>query len=380
MKMEIDAEWSLFNIRRNLEWEKCSFYITRDKQQEFAKCVVKQGEYPIYNFLIHLFHVKGTLDINKDVFNTDSKAGNLINEFMKNLDLENVLDYLKKNSFEFYPVMEIYYNSLMSRLDVNNESYFRNFKELLMKNLHLFSRAAKHSLFLDMQNCCTTRIKHGNLNVNMESRKEVFEINKYILKEGLEKFDEFEERHYIQLAFFRNVVVSAGVVGEIDWLENFLNKYIIELAPEHRKNLYNYGMAYVCFERGKFEKSLELITRVEYEYFYFRVEVKTVQLRIFYELNLFEQANSLVDTFKHFLSKNKSLSPLYRKRNSIFLNYYIQLFKYKRGDHSISLKRIESEMSTITFECKSWTLRKLSELEENVTKNETRLRGQAANC
>ncbi len=365
IESETDSEQDRYKLREKLLSEKNDFLLDRDRQKETSENLHLQSKYFTYSIITDILKLKLDLDVNQSVFNTDFKI-DLFREFINNLDLKNIMEYIKLNSSEFHAVSAIYYNCLMAKTDVNNETYYKDFKDLLFNNIQLFSRAEKHTLFNHMISCCWRQNRHGNLKVNLNSNKELFELHKYLLENNMYKND---NTGFIELVFFRNIVMNALNAREIDWLENFLNKYVDELAPEQRKNMYNYGMAIVCFERNEFEKSLEFISAVEYEYFYFKVDVKTWQLRIYYELNLFEQVTSLVDTFKHFLSKNKSLSPEFRKPIDEFLKYYIQLFKIKNGDDSFSLKQIESEVSNIpNLSHKGWILRKIIELEKTAAK------------
>ena len=86
-------------------------------------------------------------------------------------------------------------------------------------------------------------------------------------------------------------------------------------------------------------------------------------LLIYYELSLMEQAYSLIDTYKHFLAKNKNLSTLFKKNNLDFLNYYIKLIKFKNESEVIDLDRMKKEISARgKLIHKGWLLRKIEEL------------------
>ena len=157
--------------------------------------------------------------------------------------------------------------------------------------------------------------------------------------------------------------MSALNLKEYDWLEKFTKKYYSELAPEYRENMYNYSLAVLNFNRGKYEESLKLFSNIKYDYFYLKVDIKNWMLLIYYELNLNEQAYSLIDTYKHFLAKNKNLSEVFRINNLDFLNCYVLLMKCKSNKDHIMLKKIYNDITSRgKFIHKGWLLKKTEEL------------------
>ncbi len=348
----------LFRLLIDLESEKINFYISKDRQQESSEAILKKGEYLLFYFLVEILKARKDLLINKIVFNADFEI-NLVEEFVNNFKFEKILYYLKENSFKFYPIVAIYYYSFMAQLNFKDESY-KNLKKLLEENINLFNQGEKYNLYRTLESCCWEKVRSGDKSFG----NKLFEIYKYILKEGLNKY---EDKSYFRIDYFRNMVINGLNIKEFEWTEKFIIQYVNELAPEHRENMYNFCAALIHFEKGNFEKSLEFITNVSYEYFYLKVDVKNLLLKVYYELNLFEQANSLIDSYKHFLSKNKTLSEVFKTINGAFLNFYIRLIKIKTGDDSVSIKELKTELSKIPHLAhKRWTLEKVDELESGI--------------
>ncbi|HMQ78046.1 MAG TPA: hypothetical protein PKE39_05380 [Ignavibacteria bacterium] len=358
---EFDSESSPFLLYMLLQKENCNFLLDREYQQKTSDVLLKQTEYLLLYFLSEFFMNRAHYKTNEYVYNAQYE-GTILNIVMNNFDFEPVMEFFRNNSPEYYPVIAIYYNSMMAQLDIENDLYFKNFRELLENNSELFNREELGNLFVDLEACCWKRLNNNITELKREFyRKELFDIYKNVLKLGLHKY----EHDYMRIHRFRNIVMAALNLKEYDWLENFTKKYHKQLAPENRDNMYNYTLAVLDFNRGRFEEALKLFSKIKYDYFYLKVDVKNWMLLIYYELNLYEQANSLIDTYKHFLAKNKNLSALFKKNNLDFLNVYIKLISFKNGNEAVSLKNITNEVSAHgKFIHKGWLLKKIEEFKK----------------
>ncbi|MCB0729253.1 MAG: hypothetical protein KDD00_17450, partial [Ignavibacteriae bacterium] len=149
--------------------------------------------------------------------------------------------------------------------------------------------------------------------------------------------------------------------GELDWAENFVNDHIKEMHSEYQENMKFYSMAIIHFEKGEFEKSLENITKVKYDFFLFKMDVKITMFKIYFELELYDQAYSIIDTLKHYISNSRDLSDIMKHRGSNFAKYGTKLLNEKTRDHDadpgLLIEMISSEKH---LGSKSWFLKKLS--------------------
>ena len=86
-------------------------------------------------------------------------------------------------------------------------------------------------------------------------------------------------------------------------------------------------------------------------------------LQVYYEMNNFEPAISLLDSYKHFLKSDRTITEFYKKVNSDFLKYYTKLLKVKMGEKGSTadeLKRLV--LSSDDFSNKDWINKKIDEL------------------
>ena len=92
------------------------------------------------------------------------------------------------------------------------------------------------------------------------------------------------------------------------------------------------------------------------------MDIKSWTLKNYYELEYFEQAFSLIDSYKHFLTKNKSLSDHFRERHMNFLKFSEELFKIKSRINVKPDAGIKKHLdNTVNIVHKEWLSEKISE-------------------
>ena len=94
--------YSYFLNRFNIESAKVNYLIASDKQDRTGNAKAKQGEY-----LVDFMHVNGLnilkeLQELKEVLNVKYKF-NLIEIFLNNLNVDNVINELKLNEYKYHP-------------------------------------------------------------------------------------------------------------------------------------------------------------------------------------------------------------------------------------------------------------------------------------
>lgn len=59
--------------------------------------------------------------------------------------------------------------------------------------------------------------------------------------------------------------------------------------------------------------------------------------KIYYELERYDKAMEVIDSYRHFPAKNKSVSDTFRKYSNEFVKYYAELLKVKEKKAKISI-------------------------------------------
>jgi hypothetical protein len=161
---------------------------------------------------------------------------------------------------------------------------------------------------------------------------------------------------------FRNIIINALKLGEYDWTERFIKQYFPKLPAGSRENMYNFSYSLLNFEKKNFEDALNYITKVKYDTFVFKFDIKVLMLKIYHELNYTEQEISMLDTFRHFIIENASISEFIKYIHLNFIRFLHEIIKVKNGNKEINPNRLKKEIINSSVRNKEWLLEKTAEL------------------
>lgn len=279
----------------------------------------------------------------------------LMNNVIECLDPEKLVLEMKKNNDRFYPYVLIFYMIYKMNKYKDRREYFYELKNLLIEHKDLFGQSENYMFWNMLLSYC---------NLNRISKIEYFIIYDHMLGNNIYKKSSEEDFHIV---LFRNIIFVMTIAGKFEWLENFIEKYSKELHIDHRENMYNFSYAHVNFAKGNFEAALEYISKVSYDVFIFKMDVRVLLLKIYYELSYFEQAYSLIDSTLHFLKDTSEFSDFHKIPYRAFVQHLKEILKLKFPEktdpHSISFleKKIEGE-STYNAGQTEWLLLKIKDM------------------
>ena len=246
----------------------------------------------------------------------------------------------------------LYFNMLML-IKTDEEKYYDdliNSSEQFRPNL---SDADAYNTAIVLIQYCHKKVLKGN----SEFRYKQFEITKGILK------DNIIPPGFIEPYFFTNIIRNATAIQECDWAENFLYEYRHKLKPEIATEICDYSFAMIEITRGNFERSLTHLSKINIERSNMKLDIKNLQIVIYYELNYAEELISLTDAFKHYLRREKTLPELSVQNNLKFLGFVSDLVKVRLNKNSKTAYLLNKQISESEyFGSKEWLLRKSEDL------------------
>lgn len=257
------------------------------------------------------------------IYNLETRY-NLTENLLKHLNIHELIKDMKINNDRFYPYIFTYY--LIYRLNTEkSKTVYFELKDHVDKNAHIFGKDELYVLRSILLTFCSIMAagKEGK-----QFMREQFELNDGNLKLGFYKRGDNEDFHVV---LFRNMVINSGMIGETEWLENFIEKYSPELPEDHRENMINFSRAYLHLSKKEYGKALEYFAMIRLNLFIFKIDVRIFQLRIYYELEHFDQAHSLLDATAHFLNDTEEASPILMDSTRNFIKYFRILLKIKRS-------------------------------------------------
>ncbi len=336
------------------------FYLHKNKFNDSVPCRLSHAEYSIVSFYIYYFkRLKDTIIL--PLFYNIPFNNSPITAIEASIDFEKNIKLLKEENYPLLWLIEIYYNiykALLHHKWPESEDYYRKYKSLFLYNIEKFSRAEKCYIFDAMATYCVMRDPE-----NRAFTKECVEVYKLMLDENAYSASENEP---MGASMYGNIMLWALDSCEYDWLEEFIEKYSVKLADEYRDNMTHFAMANLCFGRSEFEKALGHISRVQTDFLVYKIQVRNLKFKIYYELGMFEQAYSMVDSYRHFLSQNTEIHETFKVRAMDFINIYTRLLRAKALGNFSELEVIRKKIdSMLGYELRPWLTEKVNELAVN---------------
>lgn len=349
-----DRRSAYFN-NYELELYNVDFHLRKDKQNLITSNVLERGESIMFFALIEIARNVHDLVINERTYNARFDK-NLIYEFMKLFNFEEFLKKIHKQRPEHFPLISIYFNMVMAMLNEGNEKLYDEFKSTAVNYLYSIGRSEQHHFLHDLESCCLNNMKHNPAKYNSE----LIEIYDLMLKTNTMTFTGTE---LITAQRFKNIVIGGLNSGRLDWTKEFVKNNLGKMQPEYRESMKLYSEALFSFLNCDFETSLQQLNNIKNDYFTLKMDIKSWTLKNYIELGYLDPAFSLIDSYRHFISKNRTISGYFRERHLNFIRYAYEIVKLKSGQSRSDAGEIEKKLiETDNVVHKDWLSAKLKGL------------------
>ena len=236
-------------------------------------------------------------------------------------------------------------------LEKSDEPFYLEAVKILKANKNKIHRIQLIEIYINLENYCTRKIREGK----QKFLKERFRL----YREELDNRIYLVEGH-MPTVLYRNIVLSGLELKEYKWVLSFMNDYRKELHIESRDNTGNYCFALYEFYTKKYDEAFKYLARIKYDEHYLKIDVKILQIMLYFEMGHEDAFASSLESFRQFLANN-NLIP--QKRKLIFQNFQkyiskIESLKYKY-DHlkkQLLEDKIMKDKSSIN---KRWLLGKI---------------------
>lgn len=237
--------------------------------------------------------------------------------------LKEITDHLREHAYDAYPSITIYYQVLMTFVEGENEVHFEKLKLLLEEHTEKFPPAEARDIYAYAQNYTIRKINAGD----KKYLREYFSLSVQALEKGLLTVD-----GDLSPWTYKNLVVAALRVGEYTWAEQFIKQYRSKLNDKFRSNAYNYNMGALAFYKGNYGEALRMINQVEFTDIFYALDTRTMQIKIYYQLDEWDPMQSAIEAFKVYLRRNKTLSENVKLLYSNFLKFTDKLSRLTKRD------------------------------------------------
>lgn len=253
------------------------------------------------------------------------------------------------------PSVKAYYLVAQMLMNPDAENHYRELKGFLSENAEKFSRSELNTLYIYLKNyCIDTKINEGR----EDYFKELFDIFKTLLEKEI-----LLDNGTIDPQDYKNIITVGLHVEAFNWVEQFVRDYTVKLPEGHQDNAVNYNLAKLYFHQEKYEKVIELLREVEYKNLSYALGGKLMLLKTYYELDEQLVMNSLIESFRIYLQRARTISKDVKEQYLNVLKFVKQLSKIVPGDKK-AVKKIRHQIkSTSPLPDKQWILDKVEELE-----------------
>jgi hypothetical protein len=349
----IDYEY--FEKKVRLENFKNDYCFLIDKLQLKGDSTLRSCEYQIMLFLRNTVGGLRDLRILEEYHNYKYDM-NIPFEFAKNLKLEKIVEYANENNFEYAYLVEIYYHSLKMLLEPHITFHMDKFRELYEAHYKKLAKGEQGNMMHWLINYCLYNME---LNEN-KFRRIVFELNVFRLNEGLV----FYPGELFSKVIFLQILSSALDVNETDWAMNFIKEYTSKLLPDIQVSMRCMAYAFLYFHTKEYQKVIENLNKVEFIDIRDKLQTRVISAKTYYELGETEAVLNIIDSSKHFIVNNPSVSEIVRSHLHNFFKFFQKLVFVKESKDKLELSILKNDIEKIKeISGKQWLLEKIAELE-----------------
>lgn len=326
-----DEYWGMYN----LAFYKKYFYSTQfsvNKANKPDEDLYNEQKYLIYHFLLrllahHFYHLN---------------QSQLINYNPKLLFLDEIILFLERNpEYLEFPTLNMTYLRVLLLKNNNIEDLYK-LKKAFYESFDKLIRKDCFNIISIILNFC---YKNYYVTRNEKLLEERFEILNFSLEKDI---NSFEDNEPFDSNRFYNIFSSALELDKIQWAENFIEKYSGQVEPEKESYLVNMSHAMLNCAKGSYDEALGYLSKIKkLNTATDKFNVKTLQLRIFYDMGHLDSAESAADSFRHLIQNDKLLSGFNRELHRNFYTFYNKLIQAKiKNDSSYANGLAEQIKST----------------------------------
>jgi hypothetical protein len=145
-------------------------------------------------------------------------------------------------------------------------------------------------------------------------------------------------------------------------VEKFIHEYNIRLDEKYRDNAVTFNLAQLYFYKKDYPGVIAQLSQVEYEDITYNLNSKTLLMASYFELDELDALNSLLDTFRVYLNRNKKIPATRRKHYLNTISIVRKLARIRPGEKK-EIEKLHQEIeATQGIVSKNWIIEKLDAL------------------
>ncbi len=310
-----------------------------------------EQKFLIYHFLLRILAIH-FYDLNqKHVINYESRLS----------FLDEITIFLEKNpEYLEEPLLNITYLRVLLLKNNDLNDYYRLKKTFYEVFDRIDSKDAFNTVSIVINYCQ----KNYSISEDELFLKEKFEILKFATENNLNVFDVSEG---IDGGRFSTIISIALEFNEIEWAEKFIKENGSQVKEQWREFTVTFANASVSFQKKEYDEALAYLSKLPNPSVNSnKFDLKELQMRIYYEKNFIDQAESTADTFRHLIQNDKLLTERFKEAHKNFHLFYVKLTTLKLKPDSTGVNEFKEKIkSTKNIVSKKWLLEKIEQIENS---------------
>jgi len=262
-------------------------------------------------------------------------------------------EYIGSEKFADVPIIAVYQKMIACFTEPEEEEHFRQFVIDLEQYATDLPEEDLRECYQTAQNYCALKINQG--------RTEYYSVFFNLIKDTIQ-WGILLENGQISEGVFKNTVTIGLRVNEFDWVEDFIREYAPYLPSNIRENARTFNLANVYSHQKKYDQVIELLRDVEYSDIVYALGSKLVLLRTYYESDEYMAMDSLIDSFKIYLRRNKVISKGLKREYNNFLVFLKKLSTLSSSNPQAVQKLKKRVQETSHVMSKKWLLERIDTL------------------
>lgn len=214
------------------------------------------------------------------------------------------LAHIEQEQLMDHPGIGLYYHIFRALQRPEQDRHFRRFRELLHEHSPLFPVEEAHDLLLLAANYCIRKVNEG--------ATQFFQEGLALYRTGLQTEVLLRDGRLSRFTY-NNIVALALRTAETDWAAEFIEAYRDRLDPDYRDSTYAFNRARLAYELRDLETAMEQLRDAEPKDTLNNLIIKTLQIRVYYELGELTLLDSHLDAMSIYLRRRKVLG--YHRQN-----------------------------------------------------------------
>ncbi len=264
--------------------------------------------------------------------------------------LDEVVNYVEQFDLEAYPVLAIHYYGYRGLVeDDASGATISLLRDTVEKHGDLLSRVDLRYVILMAINLCISNMNQGRDPYVRES----FEWYRLGFSKKVITQDNLLTR-----ATYLNVITIGLRLQEYDWIKRFIDIQTDQLEEDIRENTESFARARLAYEQKDYDTSMPLLAQVDFKHPVYNIVAKTLQLKIYYEIDEYDAMDSQLDSMTTYL-RRKTLSDLHKDNFGNIVRLVRRMSRLAPGDREkkAALKTQIETTSPLTE--KKWLLEQL---------------------